>query len=168
MYIDYGYRSYFEGITEALKQTGTTSEKLAVAITAITSSLGTNIENIVANLNELQRVVGNTDRDNALTSRIDNIENVLQLNCWSNHRIENIETELQDLYDRTCCVESEIYNNLRPVLDETAEKSNQIYELEILKQKARNDIQINFDTNDLDNWYDNFMKELDATYGSLE
>lgn len=168
MYIDYGYRDYFEGISEALRQTCTTSEKLAVAITAITSSLGANIENIVANLNELQRVVGNTDESNALTNRVDNIENVLQLNCWGNHRIENIETELQSLYNRTCCVENEIYDHLRPALDETTEKSNQIYELEILKQKARNDIQINFDSNDLDNWYDNFMKELDETYGSLD
>ena len=168
MHIDYGYRDYFEGISEALSQTGTTAEKLAIAISAITSSLGNNIESIVANINELQQIVGNINGDGDLRNRVSNIENVLQLNCWSNNKIDNIEQELNGLQCRTDCVESEIHTYLRPVLDETTEKSNQIYELEILKQKARNDIQINFDTNDLDNWYDNFMKELDETYGSLE
>ena len=168
MYIDYGYRNYFEGISEALSQTGTTAEKLAVAISAITTSLGNNIESIVANVNELQRIVGNINGDGELGNRISNIENVLQLNCWGNNKIYDIEQQLNSLQCRTDCVESEIYTYLRPVLDETTEKSNQIYELEILKQKARNDIQINFDTNDLDNWYDNFMKELNETYGSLE
>ena len=168
MYIDYGYRDYYEGISEALSQTGTTAEKLAVAISAITSSLGNNIESIVANINELQRIVGNINEDGNLGNRISNIENVLQLNCWGNNKIDNIEQELNGLRFRTDCVESEVYTCPRPVLDETTEKSNQIYELEILKQKAQNDIQINFDTNDLDNWYDNFMKELDETYGSLE
>lgn len=168
MHIDYGYRDYFEGISEALSQTGTTAEKLAIAISAITSSLGNNIESIVANINELQQIVGNINEDGDLGNRISNIENVLQLNCWGNNRIDNMEQELNGLRCRTDCVESEVYTYLRPVLDETTEKSNQIYELEILKQKARNDIQINFDTNDLDNWYDNFMKELDETYGSLE
>ena len=168
MHIDYGYRDYFEGISEALSQTGTTAEKLAVAISAITSSLGNNIESIIANINELQRIVGDINGDGELKNRINSIENVLQLNDWGNNRIDNIEQELNSLQCRTDCVESEVYNYLRPVLDETTEKSKQIYELEILKQKARNDIQINFDTNDLDNWYDNFMKELDETYGSLD
>ena len=168
MYIDYGYKTQFDGLAEAMRDVGTTTEKLAVAISCITSSLGQNIENIVANVNELYHIIGGNGEQEALRSRLDNIENTLHLNRWGNNRIEDIENYINQNESRICALEGSSYDYLRPVLDDTTEKLKKLYDLEILKQKSRNDIQINFDTNDLDDWYDNFMKELDETYGSLD
>ena len=66
-----------------------------------------------------------------------------------------------------CACENETYSHLRPELDALIEKSNQKTDLEISGQKGARrllpiieDRIIPIDTKDLDEWYENFLKEL--------
>ena len=63
--------------------------------------------------------------------------------------------------------ENEVYDNLRPELDALIEKSNQKTDLEISEQKSARrllpiieDRTISIDTKNLDEWYEQFLKEL--------
>ena len=63
--------------------------------------------------------------------------------------------------------ENEVYVNLRPELDALTEKSNQKIDLEISGQKGAHrflpiieDRTISIDTKNLDEWYEQFLKEL--------
>lgn len=81
--------------------------------------------------------------------------------------LEQLTRSLNELQGRMVCCENEIYNCLRPELDALTEKSNQKIDLEISGQKGARrllpiieDRIIPIDTKDLDEWYENFLKEL--------
>ena len=75
--------------------------------------------------------------------------------------------ELQNLNSRTNVCEDEIFYSIRPELDALTEKSNQKCDLEISEQKGARrlfpiieDTTTPIDTKDIDDWYENFLKEL--------
>lgn len=81
--------------------------------------------------------------------------------------LEQLTRSLNELQNRLCVCENETYGNLRPGLDALIEKSNQKTDLEISGQKGARrllpiieDRTIPIDTKDLDEWYENFLKEL--------
>lgn len=81
--------------------------------------------------------------------------------------LEQLTRSLDELQNRVCACENETYNNLRPDLDALIEKSNQKADLEISGQKGARRLLpiienriIPIDTKDLDEWYENFLKEL--------
>lgn len=81
--------------------------------------------------------------------------------------LEQLTRSLNELQGRMGCCENEIYSCLRPELDALTEKSNQKIDLEISEQKGARrllpiieDRTIPIDTKDLDEWYENFLKEL--------
>lgn len=81
--------------------------------------------------------------------------------------LEQLTRSLNELQNRLCVCENETYGNLRPGLDALIEKSNQKTDLEISGQKGARrllpiieDRIIPIDTKDLDEWYENFLKEL--------
>ena len=81
--------------------------------------------------------------------------------------LEVLTCSLNDLQNRLQVCENETYGNLRPGLDDLTEKLNQKADLEISKQKGTRrllpiieDRTIPIDTKDLDEWYENFLKEL--------
>lgn len=81
--------------------------------------------------------------------------------------LEQLTRSLSDLQNRLQVCENETYGNLRPGLDALIEKSNQKNDLEISGQKGARrllpiieDRIIPIDTKDLDEWYENFLKEL--------
>lgn len=81
--------------------------------------------------------------------------------------LEQLTHSLNGLQNRLYVCENEIYGNLRPGLGALIEKSNQKTDLEISGQKGARrllpiieDRTIPIDTKDLDEWYENFLKEL--------
>lgn len=81
--------------------------------------------------------------------------------------LEQLTRSLNELQGRMGCCENEVYSCLRPELDALTEKSNQKIDLEISEQKGARrllpiieDRIIPIDTKDLDEWYENFLKEL--------
>lgn len=79
--------------------------------------------------------------------------------------------EIKQLFEMLQCrmnyCENEVYVNLRPGSDDLTEKSNQKIDLEISGQRGTRrllpiieDRTIPIDTRDLDEWYENFLKEL--------
>ena len=81
--------------------------------------------------------------------------------------IQRMTESLQNLENRANFCENEILYGIRPALDELTEKSNQKCDLEISMQKGARrflpiieDTTTPIDTKDLDNWYENFLKEL--------
>lgn len=80
--------------------------------------------------------------------------------------LEQLTRSLNELQGRMGYCENEI-SCLRPELDALTEKSNQKIDLEISEQKGTRrllpiieDRTIPIDTKDLDEWYENFLKEL--------
>lgn len=85
---------------------------------------------------------------------------------FSRH-LEQLTRALNELQGRVRACENETYSYLRPELDALIEKSNQKTDLEISEQKGARrllpiieDRIIPIDTKDLDEWYENFLKEL--------
>lgn len=81
--------------------------------------------------------------------------------------LEQLTRALNELQGRMCACENETYGYLRPELDALTEKSNQKTDLEISEQRGARrllpiieDRIIPIDTKDLDEWYENFLKEL--------
>lgn len=83
------------------------------------------------------------------------------------HSLEQLTQALNELQGRMCSCEGETYGYLRPELDALIEKSKQKTDLEISEQKGARrllpiieDRIIPIDTKDLDEWYEEFLKEL--------
>ena len=81
--------------------------------------------------------------------------------------VQKMAESLQDLENRTNVCENEIFYDIRPALDELTEKPNQKSNLEISRQKGARrllpiieDATTPIDTKDIDDWYENFLKEL--------
>ena len=81
--------------------------------------------------------------------------------------LDEINQSFEMLQCRMNYCENEIYDNLRPGLDALIEKSNQKTDLEISEQKGARrflpiieDRTISIDTQNLDEWYEKFLKEL--------
>ena len=80
--------------------------------------------------------------------------------------IGDIQYQMTEQLNKICSIEMELHD-LRPGLDALTEKSNQKTDLEISGQKCARrflptigDRTIPIDTKDLDEWYENFLKEL--------
>ena len=81
--------------------------------------------------------------------------------------VQKMAKSLQDLENRTNFCENEILYGIRPVLDAFSEKPNQKSDLEISGQKGVRrllpiieDTTTPIDTTDIDDWYENFLREL--------
>lgn len=71
-----------------------------------------------------------------------------------------LEPQLSEVKSRLKTTESEIFDYLRPDLDALIEKSNQKTDLEKIEPIVEIKREPIFDTKELDEWYDNFMKEF--------
>lgn len=73
--------------------------------------------------------------------------------------IVDLTTALNNLQNRVCVCESEIFSCIRSELDALTEKSNQKEDLEKISPIVPKETKL-INTQNLDDWYDNFLKEL--------
>ena len=73
--------------------------------------------------------------------------------------LEQLTKSLSELQGRMCCCEGEVYGYLRPELDALIEKSKQKENLEKISPIVSKEVKL-INTQNLDEWYDNFLKEL--------
>lgn len=122
-----------------------TGEDLAMALATIVTQVGISFDEATEALRKLSQTLQNVQNQMVVNQSMIFVE---------------LEPQLSEVKGRLKAAESEIFDHLRPDLDALIEKSNQKTDLEKIEPIIEIKREPIFDTKELDEWYDNFMKEF--------